>query len=128
MVKIIVADDEPTHLELVATILERAGHDVIAVASGYACLHQLRSDGVDLVVADIFMPDLDGLQMMALMRNNGTRIPVIAMTGGMKGQLSSFTDIMSRLGARSILTKPFSAHDLLSAVQSSVSCGTVQEL
>lgn len=126
MVKIVVADDEPTHLDLVATILERAGYEVIAVTSGYACLHQLHSNGIDLVVADIFMPDLDGLQIMAAMRNNGTRIPVIAMTGGMKGQLSSFTDIMSRLGAHSILTKPFSADDLLRAVQSSFNCGAPQ--
>ena len=123
MARIVVADDEPSHLDLVATILERAGHEVIAVSSGYACLHQLKSDGIELVVADIFMPDLDGLQMLAAMRNNGTRIPVIAMTGGMKGQFSSFTDIVSRLGACSILAKPFSADDLLRAVSSSVGSG-----
>ena len=127
MARIIVADDEPTHLELVATILERAGHEVVAVSTGHGCLHQLKADGVDLLVIDIFMPDLDGLQLMAAIRARGSRIPVIGMTGGMNGQVTPFLDIMLRLGACSVLTKPFSGDELLRAVQSSTGYNSGQD-
>lgn len=120
MARIIVADDEPTHLELVSTILERAGHEVVAVAGGKACLHRLQEGGVDLVVTDVFMPSLDGFQLMAAIRDRGVALPVIGMTGGMRGHVTPFTDIMARLGACSVLTKPFSGEDLLAAVRSAM--------
>lgn len=120
MARIIVADDEPTHLELVSTMLERAGHDVVAVSDGNACLDRLADGDIDLVVTDVFMPNLDGFQLVSALRNQGARIPVIGMTGGMKGRITPFTDIMARLGACSVLTKPFSGEDLLAAVRSSL--------
>jgi CheY-like chemotaxis protein len=82
MAKILVADDEPIHQEFVATILMRAGHSVIAVGNGVECLRQLDKTAVDIVVADIFMPHLDGIQMLAMMRAQGRRVPIIGMTGG----------------------------------------------
>lgn len=120
MAKIIVVDDEPTHQEFVATILLRAGHSVIAVGDGNECLRQLEDSSSDLVVADIFMPHLDGIQMLSMMRAQGRKIPVIGMTGGMRGAISPFTDIMSRMGACAVLIKPFSGEDLLRAVQRSL--------
>ena len=127
MAKIIVVDDEPTHQELVATILERAGHDVVAVSNGADCLRLLEAESIDLVVADIFMPDLDGLQLLAVMRAHGSRVPVIGMTGGMRGVVAPFTDIMSRMGASSVLTKPFSGEELVRAAQSSLKNGPDRE-
>ena len=127
MVKIIVADDEPTHQEFVATILVRAGHSVISVANGKECLRQLEECSTDLVVADIFMPHLDGIQMLTMMRAQGRRIPVIGMTGGMRGVISPFTDIMSRMGACAVLIKPFSGEYLLRAVQRSLEPKANQE-
>jgi CheY-like chemotaxis protein len=116
MVKIVVVDDDPIHLELVATILVRAGHDVVPVNNGNACLLKLDGKGVDLVVTDIFMPHMDGFRIMSEIRANGSGIPVIGMTGGMNGKLSVFTDIMAQLGACVVLTKPFAGADLLDAV------------
>jgi CheY-like chemotaxis protein len=120
MAKIIVADDEPTHLDMVATILERAGHEVVAVADGKACLNHLAQDDIDLVVTDIFMPDMDGFQLIAALRLRNNQIPVVGMTGGMRGRIAPFADILSRLGANSVLTKPFSSQELLEAVRSSL--------
>jgi len=120
MAKIIVADDEPTHLDLVATILERAGHQVVAVTSGRDCLGQLSLGPVDLVISDIFMPGMDGFQLVAEISKRGLEVPVIGMTGGMRGHFEPFSDIMSRLGARLILAKPFSGEQLLQAVNQSL--------
>ena len=120
MARVILADDEPTHLELVTAILERAGHEVVAVGDGKACLDLLAKDSFHLVVTDIFMPNLDGFQLMAAIRAHGNPVPVIGMTGGMNGRVAPFTNVMSRLGAYSILTKPFSADQLLAAVRSAL--------
>ncbi|MDO8608637.1 MAG: response regulator [Phaeospirillum sp.] len=120
MARIIVVDDEPTHLDLVSTTLERAGHEVLAVTDGTICLSLLTEGQIDLVVTDVFMPHLDGFQLMAAIHNHGDPFPVIGMTGGMKGCVKPFTDILERLGAVAVLTKPFSSDELLSAVRSSL--------
>ena len=120
MARIIIADDEPTHLEMVAAILQRAGHDVVAVSGGKACLRQIEGGGVDLVVTDIFMPDFDGFQLVTALRRNGRRIPVVAMTGGMMGLVQPYAEMMVRSGANAVLIKPFSSSDLLDAVRSSL--------
>lgn len=116
MAKIIVADDEPTHLDLVAAILERAGHDVVAVASGRACLDHLGQYAADLVISDVFMPGMDGFQLMAELTNRGIGIPLVAMTGGMRGHFEPFSAIMTRLGAQAVVTKPFTAEQLMDVV------------
>lgn len=116
MAKIIVADDEPTHLDLVAAILERAGHDVVAVASGRACLDHLGQQPADLVISDVFMPGMDGFQLMAELTNRGIVIPLVAMTGGMRGHFEPFSAIMTRLGAQAVVTKPFTAEQLMDVV------------
>lgn len=116
MAKIIVADDEPTHLDLVAAILERAGHDVVAVASGRACLDHLGQQPADLVISDVFMPGMDGFQLMAELSNRGIVIPLVAMTGGMRGHFEPFSAIMTRLGAQAVITKPFTAEQLMDVV------------
>lgn len=116
MAKIVVADDEPTHLDLVATMLERAGHLVIPLGCGRDCLECLDKLRPDLLVSDIFMPGLDGFQLTAEIANRGLRVPVIAMTGGMRGQVQGFSDIISRLGAYAVLIKPFTADQLLRIV------------
>lgn len=116
MAKIIVADDEPTHLDLVAAILERAGHDVVAVASGRACLDHLGQHAADLVISDVFMPGMDGFQLMAELSNRGITIPLVAMTGGMRGHFEPFSAIMTRLGAQAVVTKPFTAAQLMDVV------------
>jgi CheY-like chemotaxis protein len=116
MAKIIVADDELTHRELVEAMLERAGHHVTAVAGGIDCLMLLEAEEADLVVTDIFMPDLDGYKLVMNIRGSGREIPIIGMSGGMRGVTAPFVGLLHQLGACKVLVKPFSANDLLAAV------------
>lgn len=120
MARIIVADDEATHLEMVETMLQRAGHQVVAVANGQACLERLEAEGADLVVTDIFMPDADGFEFMVAALRRGIGVPVIGMTGGMRGEVGSFTNALQMLGASAVLVKPFSRDELLGAVNRSL--------
>lgn len=120
MTRIIVADDEPLHLELIATILERAGYEVVTVENGAACLAQLGNGGINLIITDIFMPGMDGFQLASEANLWGYDIPMIAMTGGMRGHFEPFSGIMTRLGARTVLKKPFTAEQLLEAVRQSL--------
>lgn len=117
MARIIVADDEPIHQELVATILKRAGYEVITVENGARCLQLLSNEAIDLVITDIFMPEMDGFQLASDAAMWGFDVPMIAMTGGMRGHFEPFSSIMTRLGAKTVLTKPFTAEQLLSAVR-----------
>ena len=116
MVKIIVADDEPHHLDLVTTILTRDGHEVIGVQSGADCLDHLGREDFALLVVDAFMPGVDGFHVLAALNDRGYKLPVVGMTGGVKGRIKPFRDIMLRLGAGRVLAKPFTSADLRDAV------------
>lgn len=116
MARIVIADDEPSHLDLVATILERAGHDVVTFGSGTSCLDYLNEQSADMVISDIYMPGMDGLQLMAELSRRGLAIPLVAMTGGMRGRFGPASDVVTRLGAYAVLTKPFTPAQLLDAV------------
>lgn len=116
MARIVIADDEPSHLDLVATILERAGHDTVTFSTGASCLDYLDGQPADLVISDIYMPEMDGLQLMAELTRRGLAVPLVAMTGGMRGRFGPASDVITRLGACAVLTKPFTQDQLLGVV------------
>ena len=60
---ILVVDDEPQVLRLLSLVLSRGGYRVSAAGTGHRALELLRRDPVDLVLTDIFMPDMDGLEV-----------------------------------------------------------------
>lgn len=116
MSRILIADDDPLHLEMVSTTLNRAGHEVRAVTSGWNCLALLQEDHYDLLVSDLFMPGLDGLQLVMSVRALDIDIPVIGMTGGAGGHFRPFSSSLMAAGADAVLKKPFEPADLLAEV------------
>lgn len=119
MARIIVVDDEPNHLDMVATILERAGHEVMALPGAKACLQALQDKGADIadiIVTDIFMSGLDGIQLLVAIQTIDDKIPVIGMSGGTIGKSQEVMELMQEMGAVKVLKKPFTQEDLLNAV------------
>ena len=114
---VLVVDDEPTIAEVVSRYLERAGYRTQVAADGVQALQAAASQRPDLVVLDLMLPGLDGLEVMRRLREPRTgereRIAVILLTA--KGEESDRV-IGLRLGADDYVVKPFSPAELVARV------------
>jgi CheY-like chemotaxis protein len=110
---ILVIDDEAAIRQLVRRILERAGHSVIEAPNGRKGISLLRERQVDLVITDILMPEVEGIETILEIRRQfpSTRILAISGGGSVKGT-SIYLEAASKLGADAILPKPFRAYAL----------------
>ena len=99
-----------------STLLEGDGHTVVAASNGGFAFRLLENDRFDLVVTDIVMPELDGLEVVRALRKMESRPPVIAMSGGGRAAPSDYLAIATLLGADETLAKPFVAAELKEAI------------
>ena len=112
---ILVVDDEPTIAEVVARYLTRAGYDARTAADGPAAVAAAATARPDLVVLDIMLPGLDGLEVMRRLHEDGEgRVPVILLTA--KGEESDRL-VGLRRGADDYVVKPFSPRELVARVE-----------
>jgi DNA-binding response OmpR family regulator len=111
---VLVVDDEPTIAEVVARYLERAGYRTRIAADGVQAVQDAASDRPDLVVLDLMLPGIDGLEVMRRLREQDReRIAVILLTA--KGEEADRV-IGLRLGADDYVVKPFSPAELVARV------------
>lgn len=111
--RILVVDDENTILDSVKGILEDEGYEVTVVSSGKACLEVLKTVPVDLVVLDIWMPGMDGLEVLQRVKKDWPFLPVVIMTG--HGTIETAVKA-TRMGAHDFIEKPLSYEALLLSV------------
>ncbi|MEQ8691076.1 MAG: response regulator [Pseudomonadales bacterium] len=110
-----VVDDEPAVLEVLAQALETVGgYKVLCARDGRSALEQLKGSRVDLVLTDLHMPHMDGLQLIRHLVKDRWTIPIIAMSGG-SSQREKLMDAQ-QLGARASLLKPIAISQLLAMV------------
>jgi DNA-binding response OmpR family regulator len=110
---ILVVDDEPRIVELARDYLEHAGFRVITAGDGRAALDSARRDRPDLVVLDLGLPGLDGLDVTRELRKDGS-IPIVMVTAR-DDELDKLLGL--ELGADDYLTKPFSPRELVARVK-----------
>ncbi|MFI0448277.1 response regulator [Actinomadura sp. 6N118] len=112
--RILVVDDDPTVAEVVARYLLRDGHQVECVADGVEALRRAQRDLPDLVVLDLMLPGMDGLEVCRRLRETSP-VPVVMLTA-----LGEETDRLVGLetGADDYVTKPFSPRELALRVRS----------
>jgi DNA-binding response OmpR family regulator len=111
---VLVVDDEPTIAEVVCRYLERAGYATLVAGDGREALRLAEAGQPDLVVLDIMLPGIDGLEVMRRMRDRqGERSPIILLTA--KGEPTDRV-IGLRLGADDYVAKPFSPAELVARV------------
>jgi two-component system cell cycle response regulator DivK len=119
MLRILIVEDSPVNMLLTVTILERAGHIALRAETAQAGLALARSERPDLILMDIQLPDMDGLEATRLIRADPrTRdIPVIALTAfAMKGD----AETMREAGCDAYITKPIRYQAFLEEVESVV--------
>src|SRR5438034_1231738 len=78
--RILIVDDEPNVRLVFRTALETAGHIVSEAGDGHAALASLRLDGADLLLLDLRMPGLDGMEVLRRLRETGNGVPVVIIT------------------------------------------------
>ncbi len=105
---VLVVDDDPPILTLVAELLTDEGYLVRAVYDGLAALAEIERDPPDVVVSDVTMPRLDGIELVREMRRHGHEVPVVLM--------SAVYDDVDLPGVR-FVPKPFGLDSLLSAIE-----------
>ena len=110
---ILVVDDEKHIVELVELYLSKEGFRVISAADGAEALERVRQEGPSLVILDIMLPEVDGLDVLRELRKTGG-IPVIMLTAR-EGEVDKVVGL--ELGADDYLTKPFSPRELVARVK-----------
>jgi two-component system phosphate regulon response regulator PhoB len=114
--KILVVDDEPEAVELLEFNLKQAGFEVIVAADGAQALRKARSVPPSLIVLDLMLPEIDGLEVCKMLRRDPAtaRIPIIMLTAK-AAEIDRIVGL--EVGAEDYITKPFSPRELVLRVK-----------
>jgi CheY-like chemotaxis protein len=116
MASILIIDDEDPVREVLQRLLERVGHTVYEAADGKTALRMYAGNPTDLVISDIYMPEMDGIEFLIRMLDAFPEARIIALSGGsFLGKEEVLRDA-AQLGAVGILQKPFSVEQCLEVV------------
>lgn len=115
MSRILIIDDDPSFRRVVRQFLEQEGHDVIDAESGESGLRLFRSESPDLVVTDIFMPGIGGLQTIETIREESPGTPIIAISG--RDGIAAATLLPDGKAADRNLQKPFRRRALIETIE-----------
>ncbi|MFT3869229.1 MAG: response regulator [Nibricoccus sp.] len=119
MARVLVVDDDNAVREVLQLILRRAGYDVHVAGNGLEALEKMRTGGADLVLLDIEMPGMNGLEFCEQLRADPAwqKIPVIMMTGR---PVQGLSEKANRVGAIELVSKPFERVTLLEKIKASL--------
>ena len=113
---VLLIEDDASVLASVSRLLVRSGHEVTALRNGADGLRVWREQGADVVLTDIRMPGMNGLEVILQLRAYAPRLPVIAMSGGERSLDLDLLGSAGLLGAVGLLTKPFGEAELAAAI------------
>jgi len=118
MKKILVIEDDPLVSAALERVLTQQNYEVILAANGKESLSVLEQQTPDLIVTDILMPNMDGIELiMKLRHDDGSSIPIIAISGGGTVGPQGYLEDAEALGADMTLKKPFTNEVLIKEVK-----------
>ncbi len=112
--RVLIVDDDPAIRDGCAQVLTRRGYECVEAATGAEALRLLDESDFDLVLVDLKMPDINGLDLISSIRQRDTLLPIVMITA--YGTIQNAVEAM-RLGANDFLPKPFDPEELLMVVQ-----------
>jgi CheY-like chemotaxis protein len=116
MARILVIDDDEAIRSVVTLLLSRKGHQVETAQNGRRGMKLVEDGQFDLLLVDIFMPEMDGLETIRLIRAEKPDLPMIVISGS-NPSMPDFLDMATKLGAVESIRKPFRPDQLLAAVE-----------
>lgn len=118
---VLVTDDVDEITEMIATWLRAGGHTVRTASSGHDAIKHMRHQACDLVIADVLLPDMDGVDLIRQAKALDPQPRFLAISGGGDFLSASYClTIASRLGAHATLMKPFTAEQLGAAIETAL--------
>ncbi len=112
--RVLVVDDEPSIVDAVATSLSYEGFEVTTASNGRNALSMAQENPPDIIILDIMLPDLDGLEVTRRLRQDGIRVPVLFLTAkdALEDKVHGLT-----VGGDDYVTKPFSLSEVIARVK-----------
>ena len=111
--RILVVDDEAEARDAVCALLKTQGYATATAADGHSALAEVERHRPDLVLTDLFMPELDGIELIARLREIAPELPIVAMANRIRPYTVDYIEIATKLGAVAGLYKPFDEDRLL---------------
>ena len=118
MSKILIADDNEHNLYIARFLLEDAGHEVVQVESGEAAVNAATETAFELILMDIQMPGMDGIEATRRIKDSGITIPIVALTAkAMRGD----REAILAAGCDGYISKPFEVEAFVAEVEGFIS-------
>src|SRR4051794_26739251 len=126
MARILFIDDHLAIRSVLIFLLGRQGHQTVVAENGHSGLDILEAGDVDLLIVDIFMPEMDGLETVRRVRQIKPDIPIIVISGGAQqiGSMPDYLSMATKLGAIESVRKPFKPEALVAAVNGCLGLGS----
>lgn len=114
---VLVIDDDDAVRDAVEFMLVSFGFSASTAENGKEAMHHCQQRRPDLVITDILMPEMEGIETILSLQKTYAGLPILAMSGGVGGAHKEYLRMAGKLGAAATLAKPFGADELLAAVE-----------
>jgi putative nucleotidyltransferase with HDIG domain len=122
--RVLIVDDEQVIRDIMTDFLGGEGYETVAVTNGKEALDKVMAEHFDLVLVDLKMPVMDGIQLLKEMRSRKLKAPVVMMTG--YGTLETAVECM-KMGAQDYIQKPFRMSDVLAVIRRTIRQKKIEE-
>jgi DNA-binding response OmpR family regulator len=116
MSRILLIEDDHSLRRALRLALEKSGYEVVEAAEGREGLATLKLQPVDLVVTDIIMPGMEGIETITALRKLNPQLKIIAISGGGRSSADDYLRMALQFGAAQVFAKPFEIGTLCSAI------------
>lgn len=113
MTTVLIADDDPLMRRMLADVLATTGARVIEAANGEEAIRIALERRPDIVLMDLVMPDVDGLEAIKVLRSQYPGLKIVALSGGGRNRYLDILGLADKLGADATLAKPFTPKQLI---------------
>lgn len=118
MARILIIDDDDMFRDMLKSMIEKNGYDVVSASDGKEGMDLYRKEPTDLIITDIIMPNKEGVELIFEFERDFPDAKIIAISGGGKGSAGGYLDAVSNIpNVKFAFQKPFPMDELLTAVK-----------